>query len=128
MSIELFEEHWKSLISKFPDCERYMNKALYANRLSWARSYSPFQFNAGIQSTQSVESFNVIIKKSLNNTSSLCDVEKAIDKRFEEEIRYCKLINIKAKYTTIGLPHLSSQFFSDVDIVLEHFLNPLLLS
>ncbi|CAB5180055.1 hypothetical protein RhiirA5_422957 [Rhizophagus irregularis] len=30
----------------------------------------PFQFNAGIQSSQSVESFNVIIKRSLNSTNT----------------------------------------------------------
>ncbi|PKK58495.1 hypothetical protein RhiirC2_796203, partial [Rhizophagus irregularis] len=63
----------------------------------------------------SVESFNSIIKKSLNNASSLCDIEEAIDKRHEKEIRYCKLTDIKSLHTTIGLPHLSSQFFSSID-------------
>ncbi|PKK57564.1 hypothetical protein RhiirC2_797799 [Rhizophagus irregularis] len=43
------------------------------------------QFNAGIQSTQSVESFNGIIKKAVNSTSSLCNVEKAINKRHNDE-------------------------------------------
>ncbi|CAB5211332.1 unnamed protein product [Rhizophagus irregularis] len=88
----------------------------------------PFQFNGGIQSTQSVESFNNIIKRSLNSTSTLCEVEEAINKRYEEEIRYCQLTDLKAKYTTVGLPHLSSQFFSDVDTVIVEFLTPLILS
>ena len=70
----------------------------------------------------------MIIKKSLNSTSTLCEVEEAINKRHEEEIRYCQLTDLKAKYTTIGLPHLSSQFISDVDVVIVEFLTPFMLS
>ncbi|KAF0522133.1 protein far1-related sequence 5-like [Gigaspora margarita] len=36
-----------------------------------------------------------IIKKSLNNASSLCEVGETIDKRHEQEIGYCKLTDIK---------------------------------
>ncbi|GBC53932.1 hypothetical protein GLOIN_2v1762049 [Rhizophagus irregularis DAOM 181602=DAOM 197198] len=105
-----------------------MTKALYPNRSSWVKSYLPFQFNGGIQSTQSVESFNAIIKKAVNSTSTLCDVEKAIDKRHESESKYCQLIDLKARQTTVGIPHLSSQFFSNIDVILIHFLTPLVLS
>ena len=115
------------MIKTFPGCQRYMTRTLYSTRISWARAYTPFQFNAGIQSTQSVESFNGIIKRSLNASSTLCDVEVAIDKRHREEEKYCQL-NLKAKYTTVGLPHLSSQFFSSVDMVIVKFLTPLMLS
>ena len=115
------------MIKKIPECEHYMTR-LYTNRISWAKACLPFQFNAGIQSTQSVESFNNIIKKSLNGASTLCDVETAIDKRQEEEIQYCQLSNIKTQYTTIGLPHFSSQFFSSIDKVFTEFLSPLILS
>ncbi|CAB4415220.1 unnamed protein product [Rhizophagus irregularis] len=34
---------------------------------------------------------------------------------------------LKVKYTTVGLSHLSSQFFSDVDTVIVEFLTPLIL-
>lgn len=96
---------------------------------SWAKSYLPFQFNAGIQSNQSVESFNAIIKKSLNIASTLCyDIEKAINKRHENEFQYRKLVDLKAQQTTVGLPHLSLQFFSNIDAVLTQFLTPLILS
>ena len=128
LSVELFEIRWKSMISNFPECERYMNRTLYANRISWAKAYMPFHFNAGIQSTQGVESFNAIIKRAVNSASTLCDIEKAIDKRHQEEAQYCQLTDIKAKYTTIGLPHLSSQFFSSVDLIIAKFLPPLILS
>ena len=86
LSTELFEQHWNSMIREFPECERYMTRALYANQISWAKAYTPFQFNGGIQSTQGVESFNAIIKRAVNSASTLCDVEKAIDKRHQEEI------------------------------------------
>ena len=128
LSIELFEQKWKYMVETFPACNNYMTKTLYANRISWAKCYTPFHFNAGIQSTQSVESFNGIIKKALNSASTLCDVEKAIDKRHEQESQYCKLVDLKSQQTTVGLPHLSSQFFSNVDTVLVHFLTPLILS
>ena len=127
LSISIFEQRWKNMIEKFPDCQNYM-KSLYNNRINWAKAYLPSQFNAGIQSTQSVESFNNIIKKSLNSASTLCDVEAAINKRQEEEMQYCQLTDIKAQYTTIGLPHISSQFFSNIDMVLVKFLPPLVLS
>ncbi|CAG8826528.1 36843_t:CDS:2 [Gigaspora margarita] len=62
---------------------RNVANALVENEM--AKSYSPFQFNARIQSMQSVESFNGIIKKSLSSASTLCDVEKAIKKRLEDK-------------------------------------------
>ncbi|RIB08282.1 hypothetical protein C2G38_2212058 [Gigaspora rosea] len=96
-----------------------MTRALYNNRISWTRSFTPFQFNAGIQSTQSVESFNSIIKKALNSASTLCDVEKIINKRHEDESQYCKLIDLKDQYMTIGLSYILSQFFSSVDAISE---------
>ncbi|CAB4380016.1 unnamed protein product [Rhizophagus irregularis] len=126
LSIELFEKKWKSMLDIFPECYSYMMRALYHS--SWAKSYLPFQFNAGIQSTQSVESFNALIKKSLNSASTLCDIEKAINRRHEDEFQYCKLVDLKAQQTTVGLPHLSSQFFSKIDAVLTQFLMPLILS
>jgi len=72
-----------------------MTRTLYNNRISWAKAYLPSQFNAGIQSTQSVESFNSIIKKFLNSASTLYDVEEAINKRHKQETRYCQLTNIR---------------------------------
>jgi len=128
LSVDLFEQKWEAMINAFPECQRYMTRTLYNNRSSWAKSYAPFQFNAGVQSTQSVESFNGIIKKALNSTSTLCEVEKAINKRHEAESQYCKLADLKAQQTTVGLPHLSSQFFSNIDTVLVYFLTPLVLS
>src|SRR3954466_15004455 len=102
------------MVETFSAYYNYMTKTLYANRISWAKCYIPFQFNAGIQSTQSIESFNGIIIKALNSTSILYDIEKVINKRHEQESQYCKLVNFKALQTTVGLPHLSSQFFSNV--------------
>ncbi|PKC56270.1 hypothetical protein RhiirA1_474245 [Rhizophagus irregularis] len=83
LNIEIFEQRWEFMIKIFPD----------------------------IQSTQSVESFNGIIKKSLNAASTLYDVQAAIDKRHKEKIKYYQLVDLKAKYTSIGLSHISSQFF-----------------
>ncbi|CAG8826823.1 18732_t:CDS:2, partial [Gigaspora margarita] len=59
---------------------------------------------------------------SLNNASTLCEVEKVINKRHEAEIRYCKLTDIKAQHSIIGLPHILSKFFSNIDKLLVNFL------
>ncbi|CAB4376737.1 unnamed protein product [Rhizophagus irregularis] len=91
LSVELFEQYWKVMMSTFPKSCSYMTKAV-------------------------------------NSTSSLCDVEKAINKRHDDESQYCKLVDLKAQQTTIGLPHLASQFFSNIDAILNHFLTPLVLS
>src|SRR6266511_5145711 len=109
------------MIKTFPECQSYMTRTLYNNRISWVKAYLPSQFNAGIQSTQSVESFNSIIKKSLNSASTLCDVEEAINKRHEQETRYCQLTNIREQHTTICLPNLSTQFFQVLMRSLQNF-------
>ena len=128
LSILIFEQRWENMIKTFLECQSYMTRTLYNNRINWAKAYLPSQFNAGIQSTQSIESFNSIIKKSLNSASTLCDVKEAINKRHEQETRYCQLTNIREQHTTIGLPHLSTQFFSSVDEVITKYLSPIILS
>ncbi|PKK75069.1 hypothetical protein RhiirC2_774061 [Rhizophagus irregularis] len=60
-----------------------------------------------------------------NSASNLCEIENTIDKRHEDEFQYCKLVNLKAHQITVGLPYLSSQFFSSIDIILNYFLMPL---
>ncbi|CAG8651765.1 11622_t:CDS:2, partial [Scutellospora calospora] len=65
LSVEIFEQRWEFIIKTFPECEHYMIKKLFANRNSWAKAYAPLQFNAGIQSTQSVESFNGRLEHSI---------------------------------------------------------------
>ena|SRR5688572_16925461 len=47
LDVESFEKQWESLIITFSECQRYMTK-MYANRISWARAYTSFQFNADI--------------------------------------------------------------------------------
>uniref|UniRef100_U9UVW6 MULE transposase domain-containing protein n=1 Tax=Rhizophagus irregularis (strain DAOM 181602 / DAOM 197198 / MUCL 43194) TaxID=747089 RepID=U9UVW6_RHIID len=75
-----------NIISKsiWTDFEPGLINAISQNELG--KAYTSFQFNASIQSTQSVESFNGIIKKSLNAASTLYDVQAAIDKRHKEKL------------------------------------------
>ncbi|CAB5215287.1 unnamed protein product [Rhizophagus irregularis] len=111
LSIELFERKWKYMLDTFLECHSYMTKTMYPNHSNWAKSYLPFQFNGGVQSTQSVESFNAIIKKAVNSASTLCEVEKAIDKRYESKSQYCKLINPKAHQITVIESDITSNDF-----------------
>ncbi|CAG8643034.1 2464_t:CDS:2, partial [Racocetra fulgida] len=86
--------------------------------------FTSCKFNAGVQSTQNVESFNGIIKKALNSANTLCDVKRIINKRHEDDSQYSRLIDLKDQYMTIGLSYILSQFFSSVDAVLVQFLMP----
>ncbi|CAG8799747.1 8116_t:CDS:2, partial [Racocetra persica] len=75
----------------------------------WARSFTPFQFNVSVQSIQSVESFNGIIKKALNSANTLCDIEKIINKKNEDESQYF-LYSIEAS----ELETINDYFIEDV--------------
>ncbi|RIB27933.1 hypothetical protein C2G38_2239825 [Gigaspora rosea] len=75
-----------------------------------------------------MESFNGIIKNLLNKVNTLYNVEKVIEKRLEDELQYNKLVGLKAPNTLIRLPHLSSQFFTNIDAIFVQFLTPLNLS
>src|SRR5207249_9620589 len=121
LSILIFEQRWENMIKTFPECQSYMTRTLYNNRISWAKAYLLSQFNAGIQSTQSVESFNSIIKKSLNSASTLCDVEEAINKRHEQETRYCQLTNIRDSIRRLVFRISQLSFFQVLIRSLQNF-------
>ncbi|CAG8558183.1 14377_t:CDS:2, partial [Racocetra fulgida] len=74
---------------------------------------------SSVNSTQSVESFNSIIKKSLNSASILYNVEKIIKKRLDDESQYNKLI--------LEIDTVNDAFIEDVSdesqITLKSLLN-----
>ncbi|CAB5391680.1 unnamed protein product [Rhizophagus irregularis] len=97
---------------------------MYPNWFNWAKSYLPFQFNRGVQSTQSVESFNAIIKKVVNSASILCEVEKAIDdKRHESESQYCKLIDLKVIKSDITSNDFIENLVDELQVTLRSLLS-----
>ncbi|PKK67610.1 hypothetical protein RhiirC2_783313 [Rhizophagus irregularis] len=68
----------------------------------------PFQFNTGIQSSQNVESFNAIIKRSLNSTSTLCEnsLYNTSDNNFKKDIIDKPQVMLKAILNDIDISNI----------------------
>src|SRR5881275_2631227 len=60
-----FKKQWNELTVKFPAACKYLKRTLGTDVTSWALCYTHRSFNAGIQSTQRVESYNSLIKRSV---------------------------------------------------------------
>ncbi|CAG8648866.1 11577_t:CDS:2 [Funneliformis caledonium] len=127
LCVEIFEKRWKLMIENFSECKNYMAR-LYTNRISWAKAYLLLQFNAGIQNTQSVKSFNNIIKKSLNDASTLCDVEIAIDKSIDKVFTefLSSLILSWQRFQDKNVDTIDNNFVEDVDDELQVTLKAML--
>ncbi|CAG8652766.1 7090_t:CDS:2 [Funneliformis caledonium] len=95
-------------------------------------------FNAGIQSTQSVKSFNAIIKKVLNNANSLCDIGKLLikDMRLNFSIQKFQISQsftyeghlISTLNENLDIETASSNFIDESQITLTSLLSVVLLS
>ncbi|PKC06303.1 hypothetical protein RhiirA5_419745 [Rhizophagus irregularis] len=53
---------WAALLQKYDDAANYLHRYLYKCREAWALCFTHCAFNAGMQSTQRVESYNGIIQ------------------------------------------------------------------
>src|SRR6266498_2125140 len=76
----IFEERWASLLQKYPDASSYLQRQLYPCREAWVLCFTHRAFNAGVQSTQRVESYNSIIKNNVNGSTSLLELERTIER------------------------------------------------
>ncbi|PKB95086.1 hypothetical protein RhiirA5_476309 [Rhizophagus irregularis] len=72
--------------------------------------------------------YNSIYKLHENNKDENLDSGLLLNVLFEKMTEDSNWIDLKAQQTTVGLPHLASQFFSNIDAILNHFLTPLVLS
>ncbi|CAB5387291.1 unnamed protein product [Rhizophagus irregularis] len=81
----IFEEKWAALLQKYDDAANYLQRHLYKCRETWALCFTHRAFNAGLQSTQRVESYNGIIKNNVNGSSSLMELERTIERLLIKE-------------------------------------------
>jgi hypothetical protein len=61
---------------------------LYECREAWALCFTHRAFNAGVQTTQRVESYNAIIKNNVNETTSLLELGRAIERLLAKESHF----------------------------------------
>ncbi|CAG8776836.1 18378_t:CDS:2 [Gigaspora margarita] len=81
--------------------QKYLECALRTNVTSWALCYTHKSFNARIQSTQHVESYNALIKRSIK-----------------------KLYN---QNPSISLPNIIGRYFKRIDNMIKKYLTSLML-
>ncbi|UZO08170.1 uncharacterized protein OCT59_028432 [Rhizophagus irregularis] len=84
-------------------------------------------FTAGIQSTQWVESTNIIIKDRLNRSLCLTDVVKEIQKIFDQQSKKAILNECKNEIPTRGIPSIMDEYFPELDKILREYLTPQIL-
>ncbi|CAG8790622.1 12157_t:CDS:2, partial [Racocetra fulgida] len=123
----VFEKRWCELLYKYTDASSYLNSQLYQHREAWALCFTHRAFNASVQSTQRVESYNGIIKTQVNGLSSLLELENSIKRLLERESRFTRINK------TIGLLPVNrdesfyNKYFNNIDTSIQKFLTPAIL-
>jgi len=78
-------------LQQYPDANNYLQRQLYPCREAWALCFTHCAFNAGIQSTQRVKSYNDIIKNNINRSSSLMELEYTVERLLAKESQFVRL-------------------------------------
>jgi len=119
---QLFEERWSAFQEQFSEAARYLQRQLYPTREAWALCFTHKAFNAGIQSTQRVESYNAIFKENLSRVSSLIDVERTVERFLEKESRFQRVNEVKGELPIMKNEDYYQRYFQAVDDVCQQFL------
>ena len=123
----IFEERWAALLQEYPDATSYLQRYLYPCREAWVLCFTHRAFNAGIQSTQRVESYNSIIKNNVNGSSSLTELEHTIEKLLAKESKFIKLNETIGKLPVSQDEDYHNHYLKEVDISCQYFLTPAIL-
>ncbi|CAG8827141.1 7540_t:CDS:1, partial [Gigaspora rosea] len=81
-------------------------------------------FNCGIQSTQRVEVYNAILKKSLNGSTSLLEVVSLVERHLMRESQFVRLNEINGELPRIIPTSYRDHYFNAIDEVCAKFLTP----
>jgi MULE transposase domain len=123
----IFEERWAALITEYPDAANYLQRYLYQCREAWVLCFTHRAFNAGIQSTQRVESYNGIIKNHVSGSSSLIELESVIERLLSRESRFISLNETICKLPASQDEDYHNYYFKEVDISCQKYLTPAIL-
>ncbi|CAG8672713.1 7752_t:CDS:2 [Cetraspora pellucida] len=123
----IFEQEWAILLQEYSDAADYLKWQLYECREAWALCFIHCAFNAGVQSTQHVESYNAIIKKNVNESSSLLELERTIEKLLTKESHFVHLNETINKLPISQEEKYCDRYFQRVDKICNKFLTPAIL-
>ncbi|CAG8630529.1 7216_t:CDS:2, partial [Cetraspora pellucida] len=76
------------ILQNYPDSASYLKKQLYPCRKTWVLCFTHRSFNAGVQTTQRVESYNNVIKKHVSGALSLFELSNTIERLLIKEDQY----------------------------------------
>ncbi len=123
----IFEEKWNALLQDYADASSYLQRQLYPCREAWVLCFTHRAFNAGVQSTQRVESYNSIIKNNVNGSTSLLELEHTIERLLAKESRFIRYNETTGKLPVSRDEDYHDHYFKKIDISCQQFLTPALL-
>jgi hypothetical protein len=119
---KVFEKRTEGIIEKYEAGSKYITTMLLNRKHTWVKCYTSRHFTAGTQSTQRVESENALIKKSIQSSFTLTQVQDAIENRFEFESINTRYSIWKTSTIQYSQPLVVQTFFSSIDIVMRKYL------
>ncbi|CAB5181640.1 unnamed protein product [Rhizophagus irregularis] len=126
-SEEEFQRRWHGLLKNYPEAQKYLERALGTDVTGWALCFTHRSFNAGVQSTQRVESYNALIKKSVGSSTTLYELDIQIQLQFDKEEKFERLEEQVNQNPTIGLPNVIERYFKRIDGIIKKYLTPQVL-
>ena len=112
------------MLEKFPDSNNYICNTLYPIRNLWAHAFTSHIFTAGMQSTQCIESINMIVHKAISSSSTMAKVVEFLDSRMQKEELNKSFMKWKYKSTTYHQPFVVDNFFSDINALIKKYFSP----
>jgi hypothetical protein len=121
-----FQKRWHKLLAGYPAARKYLKRALGQVVTSWALCHTNRSFNAGIQSTQRVEGYNSLIKRSVKSSATLFELDTHIQSLLDKEEQF-ERHEQSSQNPTVGLPNVVGRYFKRIDTIIKKFLTPRVL-
>ncbi|CAG8737050.1 226_t:CDS:2, partial [Cetraspora pellucida] len=98
---------------KYPVVQKYLKHALGVDVTGWALCYTHRSFNSGIQSTQCVETYNSLIKRSIKTSTMLYDLDIKIQLQLDKEEQFEQKEQLNQNLT-VGLSNVHRQIMESL--------------
>lgn len=122
LSQERFESLFSELTEKYNQISNYLNK-LYKSKMYWAFCYTSTIFTASTQTTSRVEGLNAVLKRELiNSNTSLVQLNKTINRRYQEEERQKEYAFWKSVIPCVINLQTANFLFSAVEKMIKGYL------
>jgi hypothetical protein len=110
------------MVEKYEAGSKYITTMLLNRKYTWVKCFTSRHFMAGTQSTQRVESENALIKKSVQSSFSLLEIQEAIEHRLEFESINTRYSIWKSSNIQYSQPLIIQTFFDSIDTVMKKYL------